>query len=78
MVTSESVLGVKPHDSGVVKRYQVGLLTYDQWEHSIPWSHIYLGFKGKVSTLTHFLLEPSCEDCSFLVQTVQDFEHSLE
>ena len=32
-------------------------------------------FMGKVSTLTHFLFEPWCEDYSFLDQAVSDFQH---
>ena len=40
-------------------------------------SHIYSCLIGKVSTLTHFPLEPGCEDYSFLDQTVEDFEHGL-
>ena len=30
---------------------------------------------GKVSTLTHFLIEPGSEDISFLDQAVKDLEH---
>ena len=41
-------------------------------------SHIYPGFKGKLSTSTNFPLEVGCEDCSFLDQTVEDFEHGLD
>ena len=40
-------------------------------------SHIYHGFMGK-STLTHFPLEPMCEDYSFLDLGVEDFEHGLD
>ena len=41
-------------------------------------SHIYPGFMGKFSTLTHFLLHPGCDDYSFLDQAVKDFEHGLD
>ena len=41
-------------------------------------SNIYPGFMGKVSAITHFLLEPGCEDYSFLDQAVEDFEHGLD
>ena len=44
----------------------------------IAWSNIYPGFPGKLFTLTHFPLEPSSEDYSFLDQAVEDFEHSLD
>ena len=40
-------------------------------------SHIYPGFTGKVSSLTHFPLEPGCEDYSFLDKAVTDFEQGL-
>ena len=33
---------------------------------------------GKVSTLTHFPLEPGNKDNSFLDQGVADFEHGLD
>ena len=41
-------------------------------------SHIYPGSTGKVSSLTHFPLEPGCEDYSFLDQAVADFEQGLD
>ena len=41
-------------------------------------SYIYSEFMGKVSKLTHLLLEPECEDYSFLHQAVVDFEHGLD
>ena len=79
MVDSESVMGVKPGDSGVVIGYQVDDFTCT-W--SADWfvahSHIYPGFTGKVSSLTHFPLEPGCEDYSFLEQAVADFEQGLD
>ena len=78
-VNSESVVGIKPGDSGVVMGYQVD-------EFTCPWSaewfvncsHIYPGITGKVSSLTHFLLEPGCEDYSFLDHTVANFEQGLD
>ena len=41
-------------------------------------SHIYPGFTGKVSSLTHFPLEPGCEDYAFLDQAVTDLEQGLD
>ena len=38
---------------------------------------MYPGSTGKVSTLTHFPLEPECEDYSFLDQAVEDFKHGF-
>ena len=79
MVNSESVMGSKPGDSSVMIRYQV-----DEFNHtwSAEWfvacSHIYPGFTGNVSSLTHFLLEPGCEDYAFLDQAVADFEQDLD
>ena len=46
-------------------------------EWFVAHSHIYPGFTGKVSSLTHFPLEPGCEDYSFLDQVVADFEQGL-
>ena len=40
--------------------------------------HSYSGFTDKVSSLTHFPLEPGCEDYSFLDQAVADFEQGLD
>ena len=75
MVSSKSVVGVKP---GVLIRYQVGEFTHACLvECFIAWSHIYPSFTGKVSRLTHFPLEPGCQDYSFLHQVVEDFEHGL-
>ena len=66
MVNTESVVWLKHGDSGVAIRYQVNEFTHT-WlvEHYITQSHIYPGFISKVSTLTHFPLEPSFEDCYF-------------
>ena len=36
--------------------------------------HIYPKFTGKVSSLTHFPLEPGCEDYAFLDQAVADLD----
>ena len=41
-------------------------------------SHIYPGFTGKVSSLTHFTLEPGYEDYAFLDQAVADFKQGLD
>ena len=78
-VDSDSVMGIKPGDSGVVIGYQVDEFTRT-WstEWFVAHSHIYSGFTGKVSSLTHFLLEPGCEDYAFLDQAVADFEQRLD
>ena len=76
---SESVMGVKPGHSGVVIGYQVDEFTHTwsaQW--FVAHSHIYPGFTGKVSSLTHFPLEPGCEDYAFLDQAVADFKQGLD
>ena len=74
-VNPESVVGVKPGDSGVVIGYQVDKFTCT-WsaEQFVAHSHIYPGFTGKVSSLTHFPLEPGCENYAFLDQAVVQFE----
>ena len=76
---SECVMGIKPGDSGVVIGYQVDEFTCT-WsaEWFVACSHIYPGFTGKVSSLTHFPLEPGCEDYAFLDQTVADFKQGLD
>ena len=78
-VNSDSVMGVKPGDSGVVIGYQVDEFTRT-WsaEWFVACSHIYPGFTGKVSSLTHFPLEPGCEDYAFLDQAVADFKQGLD
>ena len=79
MVNSESAMGIKPGDSGVVIGYQVDEFTdtgLAEW--FVAHSHIYPGFTGKVLSLTHFPLEPGCEDYSFLDQAVADFEQDLD
>ena len=77
-VNSESVMGIKPDDSDVVIGYQVNEFTCT-WsaECFVACSHIYHGFTGKVSSLTHFPLKLGCEDYSFLDQAVADFEQGL-
>ena len=79
MVDSESAMGIKHGDSGVVIGYQVDEFTHT-WsaEQFVTPSHIYPGFTGKVSSLTHFPLEAGCEDYSFLDQAVADFEQGLD
>ena len=54
-VNSESVMSIKPSDSGVAIRYQVDEFTHT-WsaEQFFAHFHIYPGFTGKVSSLTHF------------------------
>ena len=78
-VNSDSVMGIKPGDSNVGIGYQVDEFTRT-W--SAKWfvahSHIYPGFTGKVSSLTHFPLEPGCEDYAFLDQAVADFKQGLD
>ena len=66
VVNSDSVMGIKPGDSGVVIRYQFDEFTCS-WsaEQFVACSHIYPGFTGKVSSLTHFPLEPGCEIYGF-------------
>ena len=54
---SESVVGITPVDSGMVMRHHIDEL--------IAWSHFYPGFMGKMSTLTHFPLQPVCKDYFF-------------
>ena len=62
-------MGIKPGDSGVVIGYQVDEFTCT-WsaEQFVACFHIYPGFTGKVLSLTHFSLEPGCEDYAFLDQ----------
>ena len=79
VVNSDSVTGIKPGDSGVVIGYQVDEFT-GTWsvEQFVACSNIYPGFTGKVSSLTHFPLEPGCEDYAFLDPAVADFEQGLD
>ena len=62
-VNSESVVGMKPGDSGVVIRYHVDKFTCT-W--SVEWfvanSQIYPGFTSNVSSLTCFPLEMWCDN----------------
>ena len=78
-VNSESVVGIKPGDSGVVIGYQVDDFTHT-WSSKlfVVHSHIYTGFRGKGSSLNHFPLKPGCEDYSFIDQAVADFEQGLD
>ena len=71
-------MGIKPSDSDVVIGYPVDELTCT-WsaEYFVACSHLYPGFTGKVSSLTHFL-EPGCEDYSFLDEVVADSEQGLD
>ena len=79
MVNSESAMGIKPDDSGVVIGYQVDKFTHT-WsaEQFVACSHIHPGFTCKVSSLTHFPMELGCEDYSFLDQVMADFEQGLD
>ena len=78
-VDSDSLMGIKPGDSGVVIGHQVDEFTHTQSaEQFVAHSHIYPGFTCKVSSLTHFPLEPGCEDYAFLDQAVADFEQGLD
>ena len=55
----------------------MSLLTWSRvW--FVTWSHIYPGFRGKMSSLTHLQLEPGYEDYSFLDHAVADFEQVLD
>ena len=74
MVDSESVMGIKPGDSGEV----IGFTHTWSAEQFVAHSHIYPGFTCKVSSLTHFPLEPGCEDYAFLDQAVAEFEQGLD
>ena len=78
-VDSVSVMGIKPGDSSVVIGYQVDEFTHT-WsaEWFVTCSHIYPGFTGNVSSLTHFPLEPGCEHYAFLDQAVADFKQGLD
>ena len=78
-LSSESVMGIKPGDSSVVIGCQVDEFTYT-WsaEQFVACCHIYPGVTGKVSSLTHFPLEPGCEDYAFLDQAVADFKQGLD
>ena len=79
MVNSESAMGIKPGDSGVVTGYQVDEFTHT-WsaEQFLAHSHIYPWFTGKMSSLIQFPLELGCEDYSFLDQTMAAFDQGLD
>ena len=72
-------MGIKPGNSGVVIGYQADKFTHT-WssEHLVAHSHIYPGFTGKMSSLTHFPLGQGCGDYSYLDQAVADFEQGLD
>ena len=76
---SDSVIGIQPGNSSVVIGYQVDDFTCT-WsaEQFATHSHIYAGFTSNVSPLTHFPLEPGCEDYAFLDQAVADLEQGLD
>ena len=77
--TVESVVAIKPADSGVAIGYQVDEFTHT-WsaEQFVAHSHIYPGFMGKVSSRNHSPLEWGCEDYYFLEQAITVFEQSLD
>ena len=79
VVNSNFVMGIKPGDSDVVTEYHIDEFTCT-WsaEWFVACSHIYPGFTSKVSSSTHFPLEPGCEDYAFLDQAVADFEQGLD
>ena len=66
MLHSESVVGINPGDSGVVIGDHIDVFTHT-W--SAKWfaacSQIYVGFTGKVSSLTNFPPEQGCKGYSF-------------
>ena len=72
-------MGIKPGDSGVVIGYQVDKFPCT-WsaEQFVAHPHIYPGFTGKVSSLTHFPLELGWEDYSFFDQAMADFDQGLD
>ena len=78
-VNSESVVSIKPADSGMRIRYQIDAFTHI-WlvEHFFAESHIYPGFMGKVAILHYFPFEPVSEDYSILDQVVENFEHGID
>ena len=48
------------------------------WWSILLLSDTFITFTGKISSLMHFLLEPGCEDYSFLDQAIVDFEQGLD
>ena len=70
------VMGIKPAHSSVVIGYQF-TCTWSA-EQFVAHCHIYPGFTSKVSSLTHFLLEPGHEDYAFLDQPNADFKQGLD
>ena len=79
MVNSESAMGIKPCDSGVVIGYQVDGFTHN-WsaEWFVAYSQIDSGFTGKVSSLIHFPQEAGYEDYFFLDLAMADFKQGLD
>ena len=73
------MVGIDLCDSGVVIGHQVDEFTHT-WsaEWFIAHFHIYPQFTGKVWSLSHFPMEPGCEDYSFLDQAVADFKQGLD
>ena len=57
------MVAIKPGDSAVVIGYHADEFTHTMSvECFIAQSHVYHGFIGKVSTMTHLSLQPGCED----------------
>ena len=76
---SESVVGIKPGNYGVVIGYQIEEFTHT-WsaEQFVASFHIYPRFTGKVSSLTHFPLEPGLGEYAFLNHAIADFKQGLD
>ena len=72
MVNSKSVVGIQASDSSLVIGDQADEFTLT-WlkECLVAWLCIHAVFKGKMSTLTHFPLEPWCDDYSFWTKHLQ-------
>ena len=78
-VDSDSVMGVKPGDCGVVIGYQVDEFTCTCLQSSFcgPLPHLsWVHWQGVI--INPFSLEPGCEDYAFLDQAVADFEQGLD
>ena len=59
--------------------YQVDEFTHTSFAGQfVVHSHIYPGFTGKVSSLTHFPLKLGCKDYAFSDQAIADFEQGLD
>ena len=73
------MVDIKPGDSSVLIGYQSDAFTCTWWmENFVAHSHIHPEFTAKMSTVTHFPLEPGCEEYSFLDQAVENAECGLD